>query len=491
MAPPVASDNLGATLRPTQAQRWNILGGFVSAASNSRARREIAGWCGLSLLALALAGVFALLLALSRVPGINDIFPWPLQFFEKGLVIHVVFSFVVWFLGILGALLVIATFRTSNGKPRLIILGNVALIGATVAFVLLFVPGFFNRGAPSLNNYVPVIIDPLYYAGLIILAASLSLVVIRLLINIPACAGPLEPVSIGALAGGLIYLFALACFVIAWFALGDVGINGDYNESLFWGGGHILQFSNVALLLVGWYVLGGLAMQTPLVRPGLLTLAHAYLIAAGLLGIVFYLVEEPFSAAQTEAFTLLQYALPLPTVLIAGLGLSTTVRRIGGLPWRDPSFSCLALSILVFGIGGILGLFVDGADTRTPAHYHAVIGGINLAFIGIFLGFFLPIIGRVAPTGGAVTALIHLYAWGQVLASIGLFLAGGYGAPRKTAGDAQGLEEIGAIAGLYINGVGALIAVIGGVMFIWIAARALIENRDRKTIKPSHSQSVP
>ena len=471
----MASDKLGATLRPAQAQRWDILGGFIAAAGASRARREIAGWCGLSLLALALAGVFALLLALSRVPGISDIFPWPLQFFEKGLVIHVVFSFVVWFLGILGALLAVATLRVSDGKPRLNVLGNLALIGAMVAFVLLFIPGFLDRGAASLNNYVPVIIDPLYYAGLVVLAVSLSLAVVRLLINIPICAGPLEPISIGALAGGLIYLFAIACFVIAWVALGDGEINGDYNESLFWGGGHILQFSNVALLLVGWYVLGGLALQTPLVRPRLLPLTHVYLIAAGFLGIVFYLVEEPFGAAQTEAFTLLQYALPLPTVLIAGLGLATIAGRIGALPWRDPSFACLALSILVFAVGGVLGLFVDGADTRTPAHYHAVIGGINLAFIGLFLGFLLPIIGRAAATGGAVTALIHLYAWGQLLASIGLFLAGGYGAPRKIAGDAQGLEEIGAIAGLYMNGVGALIAVIGGVMFIWIAARALMK----------------
>ena len=61
-----------------------------------------------------------------------------------------------------------------------------------------------------------------------------------------------------------------------------------------------------------------------------------------------------------------------------------------------------------------------------------------------------------------------------MIASVGLFLAGGYGAPRKTAGDAQGLEEIGAIAGLYMNGLGALVAVIGGTMFIWVCARALL-----------------
>ncbi|MAF47919.1 MAG: hypothetical protein CMM10_06635, partial [Rhodospirillaceae bacterium] len=53
-------------------------------------------------------------------------------------------------------------------------------------------------------------------------------------------------------------------------------------------------------------------------------------------------------------------------------------------------------------------------------------------------------------------------------------LAGGYGAPRKTFGEAQGLDEMGAIAGLYLNGIGAVVAIIGGVMFIWTVAAALL-----------------
>ncbi|MBT4219266.1 MAG: hypothetical protein HOE26_04770, partial [Rhodospirillaceae bacterium] len=75
---------------------------------------ELRGWAGLAMLSLAIAGVFALLLALSRVPGIQDIFPWPLDFFQKGLVIHVVFSFAVWFLAVMGALLHLATARLAG-----------------------------------------------------------------------------------------------------------------------------------------------------------------------------------------------------------------------------------------------------------------------------------------------------------------------------------------------------------------------------------------
>ena len=143
------------------------------------------------------------------------------------------------------------------------------------------------------------------------------------------------------------------------------------------------------------------------------------------------------------------------------------------LPWRDPAFLCLVLSVVVFGIGGVLGMFIDGTDTRTPAHYHGVIAGVTLSFMGLFFAFFLPLLGRAPQAVRSIRFLIWAFAGGQTFASIGLFLAGGYGAPRKVAGEAQGLEELGAIVGMTMNGIGALVAVLGGVLFIWVGARAL------------------
>ena len=146
--------------------------------------------------------------------------------------------------------------------------------------------------------------------------------------------------------------------------------------------------------------------------------------------------------------------------------------------WIDVRFLCLVTSIAVFGLGGMLGIFVDGADTRTPAHYHGVIGGINLAFMGLFFGFFLPLMDRSLNPGSAQRLSVWFYATGQALHSLGLFLAGGYGAPRKTAGDAQMIEALGAQIGLYGMGIGAVIAVVGGVMFICISGGALLRRVD-------------
>ncbi|MEP2543191.1 MAG: hypothetical protein ABJI82_00880, partial [Alphaproteobacteria bacterium] len=99
---------------------------------------------------------------------------------------------------------------------------------------------------------------------------------------------------------------------------------------------------------------------------------------------------------------------------------------------------------------------------------------VNLALMGLVFCALLPSLERAAKLGRAVFALFWLYGLGQALHSAGLFLAGGYGAPRKVAGDIAGLEAFGAQVGLYGMGVGAVIAVAGGVMFIWIVGRALL-----------------
>jgi heme/copper-type cytochrome/quinol oxidase subunit 1 len=435
-------------------------------------RRELWGWSAVAVGSLAIAGLFALLLAVSRIPGIESVFPWPLGFFHKGLVIHVVFSFVVWFLAVFGAMLHLATAQIVDGTPRLSGLGTAAVWGMAAACPLLFVPALLDRGEPTLNNYVPVIIDPLYYAGLLIMAVSMTLAVVRLLVNLRVRPLGEKPLPLAMAGAGIVYLVALVCFAAACGFLAGGAPSHAFNEELFWGGGHVLQFLNTLLLLIAWSALASRAADRPLPGRGILLVAVGLMVVSALPAPLFYVMFEPFSAEQSLAFTNLQYALAVPPLLVAG---ATLVKMPRPLPWRDPAFLCLVLSAAVFMVGGFLGLFVDGADTRTPAHYHGVIAGVSLAFMGLFLTVFLPSLGRPIRRGKKIYALIYLFAGGQLAACIGLFWAGGFGAPRKIAGEAQGLEAIGAIVGMTLNGVGALVAVIGGVLFIWTVGVALLQ----------------
>lgn len=459
---------------------------YLEAMDDPTNRNELTRWMTLAIGALAIAGAFALLLAFSRIPDIQDFFPWPLNFFKKGLVVHVVFSFVVFFLCVFAAIAHLATVRISGGAPRFRPLGYLAFRGAVVAFIFLFVPALMNRGQPTLNNYIPVITDPLYYMALGVLGVAMALMAIRLLLNIPApsraATHRFDVLNLAAIAAAVFFLFAMAYVLWAWKNLAGNPTSHQFNEELFWGGGHILQFVNTALLIGAWYALGATALRRAPVCPMVAIAALAWLTLAVMGSLGFYLAFDMFSGGQIMAFTRLQYALgPAPAVVaLFGLISLRKHRRAGEkLPWRDPGFLCLALSPLVFAMGGVFGLFVDGADTRTPGHYHAIIAGLTLAFIGMFYSVFLPLLGRRPKAGKLLFATIWCFFIGQSTAAVGLFIAGDYGTARKVAGAAQDLSALAAKIGMGLNGAGGLLAVIGGALFVWLVGSSLILRPER------------
>ena len=442
---------------------------------------RLRGWAGLAILSLALAGVFALLLAISRIPGVENIPLWPLDFFNKGLVIHVVFSFIVWFLSVFGAILSIATIRLGGVSG---LLEKFLLVAAYASTVMLFAPSFMNRGEATLNNYIPAITDPLYYGGLVTLGGSLGIMALRLLVALLTGQGRWrEPFCFGALVAAFLYVLALTEFIITAVSLAGEDFSYEFNEALFWGGGHTLQYVNLALLFIALGTLLSLGTNGRRSVSGKsATTAYLLLAATATLGIYVTLSYAPDHELYWSLFTNLQYGMALPS-LFFGFPLLMAIISVrntdGYLPWHQPAFLCLALSPIVFAVGGLLGLFVDGADTRTPAHYHGVIAGINLSFMGLFYGLFLPLMGRDLKPSRAVNAQVWMFGCGQLLASLGLFMAGGYGTPRKAAGGDQNLTEMGAFIGMWLNGIGALIAISGGIMFIWMIARALLRSHQQ------------
>ncbi len=465
-------------LKPAQDQRWDPIEGFRPALAASTAQRELRRWTLIALGALALAGIFALLLAISRIPGADTLFPWPVAFYEKSLIIHVVFSFVVWYLAIGIVLMMVGAYRMSDGKPKLPGLGASALAAMVIAFVMLAIPALMDRGQPSLNNYVPAIIDPIYYIGLLMVAFSVVLASVRTLANATGHTGPLEPIGAAGLAAGFISLAAVSAFALAWNRLGVMPTTAAENEDLFWAGGHVLQFFNTTVMIAGWTLLGGRAIGRPPMVPRTVMTALGINALLALGGVILMFVEAPFSAEERVLFTHYQYALA-PVPIFLGLIIGWTVLRTPK-PAADAAQTArlaLILSLVVFYAGGVLGIFVDGTDTRTPAHYHGVIGGVNVTAMGLVILFVLPLLERGLVRWKAIRASFWLYGLGQLLHSLGLFIAGGYGAPRKVSDTAPGMDVIGNWIGHVGIGIGGVIAVIGGIMFIWIAGkRALTRN---------------
>lgn len=433
------------------------------------------GWALLALVALALSGFALLMPALSKMPGLDSAIDWPADFFQKGLVAHVALSFIVWFLAVI-AVIALTALRMPDARDSLLP-GSLGLALAALG-TLAIAAAPFSGGAPSLNNYVPTIVHPLYFAGLGCVAAGVLMPVVQML---PRLIGTTERGTgserTALLALGLLYMAALAAVAIAAQQLAAPPRDYDTIERLFWGGGHLMQFVNVALLLVVLERLGRIACAGSIFGEGAGAWAAGILFLAGAGGLAIYGLTEIRGEAHLAAFTELQYAFAGP-VLIAAAGALQARRH-----WRmatDPvAVIAVVLGALVFLVGCALGLFVDGADTRTPAHYHGVIGGINIALYGLFYCEILPSLGVRPPKQRLALAQIIVYALGQTSFIAGLFLAGGMGAARKSMG--TGLEGGGAaqFAALALRDVGLLLAVLASAMFIVVALVALVKRPGR------------
>lgn len=432
-------------------------------------RSELRGWVLLAVGSLAIAGILALLLGVSRTPGAQNWLPWGPHFFYRALVTHVVLSFEVWYLASLGALSVLAA-PAGRENDRL---GRIGLSLGLAGVVLLLIPALADQGEPSLNNYVPVVGHPLFYVGLGLHALGVAIAAIRPLANL--IGRPRQPVPFAIACAALTYLAALVCFLLAW-ALIPAGTDPDlFNERVFWGGGHVLQTLNTLILMIAWQVLSEREYGAGPLPAGLANACFAALALFAVASPLVYLVGgDVLGLGHRQIFTrLLWVGLPLPP-LVMGAGLALRLLR-GPRDWRSPAFLALALSLVVFAIGGFAGFFLGVADTRTPSHYHAVIGGVQLGLMGLILVVILPLLGRHIGEGRAVRLQFHLYGWGQLVHALGFFLAGAAGVPRKTTGLDQGLDTVWKKVSMGVVGMGTGLAVLGGVIFVWMALARLLK----------------
>ena len=441
-------------------------------------RRHLWLWSLLAITSLAVAGLFAGLLVLSRAPGISEGVPWPENFFQKGLIVHVSLSFVVWFLAVFSALntAIIPNTNVISHMPFSPLMEKCSILLFITGVLALLIPAFSNEGTPSLNNYIPVIISPLYYWGLLLLALGVLILVIRVLIDLNALANSVieeRPLILGAC---ILYITAFVAVGMSVEQLQGQTNDYNYNEGLFWGSGHILQNLNVILFLVSSSILYKLAFNAPLAPSVFYLWISGILVVIGLVGLSFYGIYVAGEPEHYSAFTKLQYALGLPVLLILAVMILGLWRERTSISWKAPASLSLASALLIFSIGTFLGLFVDGHDTRTPAHYHGVIGGINLIFIGIFYVWFLPLLGRPIKASKIISFQITVYAIGQLLFISGMFATGGMGASRKVMGTGIDMDNLSAIVATGIRDFGGAFSIIGGILFIIITLKSLFRH---------------
>jgi heme/copper-type cytochrome/quinol oxidase subunit 1 len=159
----------------------------------------------------------------------------------------------------------------------------------------------------------------------------------------------------------------------------------------------------------------------------------------------------------------------LPIALAVVIGLVTARARAGTGPLR----AALISSVLLFASGGLIGVFINGNNVMIPAHYHGSIVGVTLALMGLVYHL-LPQLGYRTPGLRLATLQPGVYGAGQLMHIAGLVLSGGYGVKRKVAGAEQVLSTPGEIMGMGLMGLGGLVAIAGGLLFVIVVAGSLL-----------------
>ena len=438
------------------------------------------GWLWLGLIALIGSGVYSVLLVLSRTPGVNRLLPVA-DFFRVALVVHVDLSVLVWFVALAGMLWSLNSRRKAFG------LGWAALWLAAIGASLMALAPFVAAGVPIMANYVPVLDDAVFRTGLAIFAVGGALLVLRGLIAAPALGLTFD--GSGALRFGLnASVVSTAVALLAFAAslwLTPRGLDARaYYEILFWGGGHALQFAWTLLMLVAWlWIASAIGARVPL-SPRVALLMLALALASVFVTPYAYLAHDVASVEHRDLHT---WAMRLGggvSIVPIGLAVAMALVRSPRLttPEHAPLRAALVASMLLFAAGGVIGVFISGSNVKIPAHYHGCIVGVTLALMGLVY-LLLPQLGRRAPVGRLATWQPTLYGAGQLLHIIGLVWSGGYGVQRKVAGSEQVLHSTSEIAGMGLMGLGGLIAIIGGLMFVLVVWRSL---RAPTEVGPGH-----
>ncbi|HMW22570.1 MAG TPA: cbb3-type cytochrome c oxidase subunit I, partial [Burkholderiaceae bacterium] len=272
-------------------------------------------------------------------------------------------------------------------------------------------------------------------------------------------------VWLAALAGGL------AWGALAWTGAAlPAGSGTAHFEFLFWGPGHILQFQHALLALVAWFWLADALGCRP--RFGATLTGRLFVLAAlPLVAALAILLLTPVGTGdQITAFAKLMqhgHLAMLPLLLAAAATLPAVWRRP-----PSPLKSGLLASMLLFVTGGILAFLIRGVNVVVPAHYHGSIVGVTLGFMGVVY-LLLPRLGYADPDSRMARWQPWVYGGGQLMHILGLAWSGGYGVQRKVAGAEQVLVSLPQKIGMGMMGLGGLIAVIGGVMFVWVCLRCM------------------
>jgi hypothetical protein len=449
-------------------------------------------WLGLALGVLALAGLFSLVVVVGRMPPFDRLVTDPL-FFKRGLVVHVNLALVAWFYSFVAALLFLLPGRSAPSRLSQHAV-HISALGIAMMLLAAAMPG----SQPVLSNYIPVIDHWLFGVGQALFAAGvLASFVSRRLFTGSTTRKAFFQIPAAAQAGLRSTAVALVLAALT-FAITSLRITPDlsveaYYELLFWGGGHVLQLCCSIAMISVWLILLDSSLGRSPIGERTAAILFGAMVVPWLASPILAMLGT-WSPGYRDGFTFLMRWAIFP---VLGLFLVACLRlllvefragRIGLASISDPRISGFLVSALLTLLGFALGAGIRGSNTMIPAHYHASIGAITAAFMTVtylmLRAFGFSILTRRLRRAAAWQPV--LYGVGQMIFASGFAIAGIYGMSRKAYGAEQAGRGLGESIGLGVMGVGGLIAVAGGLLFLGVVATIWRQGSERRirTLKP-------
>jgi cytochrome c oxidase subunit 1 len=481
---------------------------------------------------LAIGGLFGLLVALTRWPAVHFL---PADLFYLALTAHGFDVLLVWILFFEVAFLYFASAVLLGSRlaaPKWAWTGfGLMLGGALITNVAVLTGG----SSVMFTSYVPMRADPSFYLGIILFAVGVlvgvgvffaTLVVAK---QEKTYEGSIPLVTFGALTAAIIAVFTVASGAIIliptllW-SLGLVSyIDPLVYKMIWWAMGHASQQVNVAVHVSIWYAIAAMVFGAKPLSEKVSRMAFLLYIVFLQLASAHHLLVEPGFSSEWKIFNT-SYAMYLAVLgtMIHGMtvpgGIEAAQRARGytkGMfewlrkaPWGNPAFAGMFMSLVYFGfLGGISGVVMGTEQINlimhntlyVPGHFHAtVVTGTTLAFMSITY-LLVPLIFRRELMMKKL-AQWQPYIFGIGAAGISVFMmgAGTLGVARRhwdmTFADAVLPFDYPSAAFLMmgLNGLFAVLAAVGGFMFVVIVVSSVFFGRKlRDDEKPSFPEVPP
>jgi len=461
---------------------------------------------------LLLGGIAAILLALTRWQAIHLL---RVDWFYRILTFHGLNMLIFWILFFEVAILYFAC--TVPLKSRLFsrkiawLSFGMMITGAVMTNIVIL----DGKADVLMTSYLPLLAHPLFYLGIILMAVGTLIGVYNFFATLYIARrdrtyeGSVPLVTFGATAAAIIAVVTLLhgaivmiptfTFAMGWTAQPDP----MWYRMIWWGLGHQSQQVNVCAMVSVWYLIGQLSTGAKPVNETVCRGAFVLYILFINLASAHHLLVDPGVGASWKIWNT-SYAMYLAVLasMIHGFTVPASVEMamrakghgrglfgwVGALPWRNPAFSAATLSLLIFGfVGGITGVtlgtqqinIIAHNTLRITGHFHAtVVGGTSLAFMGLAF-YVIPLMFRRDFIWRKLARLQPwLFGGGILLVSFGMSFAGSLGVARRV-NDIESAGIYGPAAHLFLGvmGVGAIIAVIGLLLFVALCVGTILFGR--------------